>query len=475
MEKKQITERSTKMEKKQIIIAKKDRSPKMEKKQGDNVNIYVHAVDTHVGSKNLRGELYRTVSVLYKIEMNRDKYENPTSLPDPKSPNIELDLPLIKPVYTFRCTKDKFYPSGMSFVNLGSKLYFMGGSLSYKAHLLDLTIYDNDLDDYKDVDDNVPVCNAFEDYLECFPPTVYVFDCITSQLLPDSYIPSMDTGKPVNPITFVVDNQIFVLSSRNGPKGMTHFETFNPISKKWKKLPPPKDDFFSKRKTVCGSAVMGRKLFVTFRSYRDDTDMLEDDMDMRWDDIDMLWYDIDTHSWTRCKSPYLPKIYRDSVFVGNTIYSTVCEPLQHTLKKHIYPVLSFDGFDSPNYIKKVAKSKVVKKHSRICPSDIRNWRIFINGDGYSTRCLFHLGGFLNGTDKNSRCLGLVELFKPYGWGSEYRDEYKSTQTELCFVVFEASEGNTSDGSFNGRTIHACHFSTDLSNNCLLNSACVYSS
>ncbi|KAK1391391.1 hypothetical protein POM88_010447 [Heracleum sosnowskyi] len=334
--------------------------------------------------------------------MNRDKYQNPTSLPDPKSPNIELDLPLIKPVYTFRCTKDKFYPSGMSFVNLGSKLYFMGGSLSYKVHLLGLTLYDNDLDDYKDVDDNVP-------------------------LLPDSYIPSMDTGKPVNPITFVVDNQIFVLSSRNGPKGMTHFETFNPISKKWKKLPPPKDDFFSKRKTACGSAVMGRKLFVTFRSYRDDTDMLEDEMDMRWDDIDMLWYDIDTHSWTPCKSPYLPKIYRDSVFVGNTIYSAVCEPLQHTLKKHIYPVLSFDGFDSPNYIKSVAKGV------------------------------------------------LVELFKPYGWGSEYRDEYKSTQSELRFVVFEASEGNTSDGSFNGRTIHACHFLTDLSNNCLLNSACVYSS
>ncbi|KAK1391526.1 hypothetical protein POM88_010582 [Heracleum sosnowskyi] len=373
-------------------------------------HMYVHAVDTHVGSKNLRGELYRTVSVLYKIEMNRDKYENPTSLPDPKSPNIELDLPLIKPVYTFRCTKDKFYPSGMSFVNLGPKLYFMGGSLSYKVHLLGLTLYDNDLDDYKDVDDNVP-------------------------LLPDSYIPSMDTGKPVNPITFVVDNQIFVLSSRNGPKGMTHFETFNPISKKWKKLPPPKDDFFSKRKTACGSAVMGRKLFVTFRSYRDDTDMLEDEMDMRWDDIDMLWYDIDTHSWTHCKSPYLPKIYRDSVFVG----------------------------------------KVVKNHSRICPSDIRNWPIFINGDGCSTRCLFHLGGFLNGTHKNSRCLGLVELFKPYGWGSEYRDEYKSTQSELRFVVFEASEGNTSDGSFNGRTIHACHFLTDLSNNCLLNSACVYSS
>ncbi|KAK1391520.1 hypothetical protein POM88_010581 [Heracleum sosnowskyi] len=431
----------------------------MEKKQGDNVKIYVHAVDPMVGLRNSRGELYTRVSQLYKIEMDADKYENPTTLPL-KNPSKELNLQLIKPVHTFYNNKDTFYPSGMSVVNLGSKLYFIGGSVSYKAHLLGLSSYDDDLGDYDYEDESLAVCNAFEDHLDCFPPNVYVFDCITSQLLPG--FPAMNTGKPQNPITFVVDDQIYVLSSRNGPKGMTHFETFNPILKEWKKLMPPEQDFFSKRKTACGSVVMGRKLFVTFRSDFGDTDKL-------WDYIDMLWYDIDTDSWTCFKSPHLPKIYRDSVFVGNTTYSTVSEPLEHTHKKQKYPVLSFDGFDSTDYIRGIAKTKLVKKHHRI-----RNWPIYTNGHGYSTRCLFHLGGFLNGTDKNSRCLGLVELFNPHDEESDYGVEYE-TQSELRFVVFEASEGNTSDDSFDGRTIHACHFSTDLLNDCLLNSACIYSS
>ncbi|KAK1391387.1 hypothetical protein POM88_010443 [Heracleum sosnowskyi] len=281
----------------------------MEEKQSDSkskVSIYLHVVDPLVG------DVYKVVSMLYKIEMDRDKYENPTPLPRILHPNTELDLPVIRPVYIFN-HQDMHYPLGMSFVNLGSKLYFMGGSVSYKSHLLGLSFYTNELDDKYSNGIGHPVCNAFEDYLECFPPHVYVFDCITSQLLSpkDCGIPPMNTGKPSDPITFVLDDQIFVLSSCNGPKGMIHFETFNPISKKWKewkKLNTSSlgEDFFSEKKTAVGSAVMGRKLFVTYHF---------------WDDFHMLCYDIDTDNWTRSKSPYLPEIYRDSVFVDNVLYS----------------------------------------------------------------------------------------------------------------------------------------------------------
>lgn len=426
--------------------------------QGDQtskVSIYLHVVDPLVGDK------YKVVSMLYKIEMDRDKYENPTTLP-PKNPNIELDLPLIKPVHTFLHSKDKFYPSGMSFVNLGSKLYFMGGSVSYRSHLLGLSFYLNELDGkYSSDGIGHPVCNAFEDYLECFPPDVYVFDCITSRLLSpkECGIRPMKTGKPKDPITFVLDDQIFVLSSSNGPKGMIHFETFNPISNKWKELNTSSlgKDFFSKKKTALGSAVMGRKLFVTYRF---------------WDDFHMLCYDIDTDNWTHCQSSFLPEIYRDSVFVGNVLYSTVSEPFQYAPQKYVCPVLSFDGFDSANInMESFTQNDVLKKYNPIRPSDLANWPLYVNKLGYSTRCLLHLGGFLNGTNKNSSCLGLVELFKSYGETSECGVLYE-TQCELRFVVFEALEGNTSDGSSNGRTIHACHFSSDMSTICLLNSACV---
>ncbi|KAK1391530.1 hypothetical protein POM88_010586 [Heracleum sosnowskyi] len=434
----------------------------MGEKQSDEtskVSIYIHVVDPRVGQK------HKVVSMLYKIEMDRDLYKNPTPLArilHPNNPNIKLDLPLIKPVYIFN-RQDKFYPSGMSFVNLGSKLYFMGGSVSYKSHLLGLSFYNSQLDDKYFDGNNHPVCNAFEDFLECFPPNVYVFDCITSQLL-DCGIPSMKTGKPEDPITFVLDDQIFVLSSRNGPKGMTHFETFNPLSNKWKEwktLKTPGADFFSEKKTALGSALMGRKLFVTYHF---------------WDDFHILWYDIDTDYWTHCKSSHLPQIYRDSVFVDNVLYSTVGEPLQYTPQKYVYPVLSFDGFDSTNNtMESFTQSDVLKKYNRICPSDLANWPIYVNQLGYSTRSLLHLGGFLNGTNNNSSCLGLVELFKSYGQPSECGGEYQ-TQCELRFVVFEALQGNSSNGgSSNGRTIHACHFSSDLSAICLLNSACVTSS
>lgn len=380
-----------------------------EEESGDKANIFILVMDECV-------KLSKVVSAIYKIVI------------DPNFTNIQIpstNLPCLKPVFTFSC-KDHLYPSGMSFVTIGSKLYLMGGSISYSQYLLSM-----------DCDDGID----FKYDLDCYPSHVYVFDSITSSLLDSSsphWVPPMTSGKPEDSITFVFDDQIFVLSSQNGPQGMTHFETFDFILKKWIKLPLPRPNFFSQGMLAKGSVIMGRKLFVSY--FSEDTS-----------NYHLLWYDIDSGSWTECRSFHLPSIFKDSVFVNDTLYSFT-ENYIVSLSGNLAATIGIIP----------TGRELEKEYHRICPFTMDNWPVnVIVTSGYFTRRLFHIGGLLKGANNKSACLGFVEFFAPDL--PEYEVE-SMPPCELRFVVLEAIQGK----SF--KVIHACHFLSDLSTNSFVSAA-----
>ncbi|KAK1392332.1 hypothetical protein POM88_011388 [Heracleum sosnowskyi] len=138
----------------------------------------------------------------------------------------------------------------MFFVNVGPIFYFMGGLISYSAHFLSL-------DSYIDT----------KDLLALYPSHVYAFDSTTSKLLDSSstyWIPSMILGKPENPLILLSRDQIYVLSSVDGPQNMTYFETFNKCPQKWEELSFLYSNFFSKSKNAQSSFVLQDSIVVTY-------------------------------------------------------------------------------------------------------------------------------------------------------------------------------------------------------------------
>lgn len=438
------------------------------------INIFVLLDDAAVLDSSSK-----VVSVLYKIVLDSDILQHSTlsptiaaaieTVPKPKfthstsaSALLEnctlrkpLYLPMIRPVFTFSCN-DRCYPYGMSCVNVGSILYFMGGSILYTTTCLSLDAY-MDFEVFGTRPTTEPI-TYFQDTLSCYPPDVYAFDCISSKLLDSSspsWIPPMISGKPQHPMTFVVDNQIYVLSSQNGLEEMTHFETYNPSSKKWEKLLLPDKHFFSQLKvTVCGSALVDRRFFVTFTSGTD---------------FSFLWYDVDSGSWTHCTSPYQLNISRDSVFVDNTLYAF-----------HDHYMMSLGLSDTLSATTSTDRAHQYALFDKLnnnctCTSSIQNWPLFVNQCRNCDCRLFHLGGLLKGTTRNSRCFGLVELFKTDQDIYEFKDYMPPC--ELRFIVLEALDGQSINSRFSAKTIHACHFSPDLSSSCVLSAAapCAFTS
>lgn len=284
--------------------------------------------------------------------------------------------PLVTHVFDF--LREGEYPSGMSFVRLGHLLYFMGGSIDYITACLSLDCYK---------DDNEPLTATL------YPPDVYVFDTETSKLLDSSspyWIPPMVSGKPKNPIVFVVNDRIYVLSSQDGPRILTHFETFDPVSRKWEKLQLPDPDFFSETKCAQGSFVNGDALLVTYLSEQGE--------------FDVLTYSIKSGFWThRGRSSFLPTILRNPLFVGGSLYSLVndkihfmnadCIPYD-TLLESFYNLEEFGHSFSPYPM----------EH---CLLDDRR------PDVDTDTCLFHFGELYPvGSNESTTYLGFVEFVRP---------------------------------------------------------------
>ncbi|KAK1391534.1 hypothetical protein POM88_010590 [Heracleum sosnowskyi] len=410
----------------------------------------------------------RTVSSIYQLEMDANILQNSSlEFCDAKKPSSS-PLPMIKPIFRFSI-KVKFYPAGMSCVLLGSRLYLMGGALTYKPHLLRLSCYDMEFRGCKYENGfDEPINNYLEEQLGNYPPDVCVFDCNTCKLLSDDSCPPMNSGKFPNPLTFVANDQIFVLSLKKVHKDMITFESMKP-GQVWKKLTPPPALFFSRSGHSLGSALIKDKFLLTFSVGESKI---------------FLSYNINSDRWTLRGAYLLPQLFLGSIFVEDTLYSAVRGPFRRTSFEYNPPVLSFGPLKSTadvdqdeanfDYVALNRSKKVSDfgEHISICYKDICNWPIQANESGSSTRCLLHLGGLLTGTRKDSRFFGFVELLN--------RFEDITTQCELRFVAFEAlpyksSNKNSAniDPEFHARTIHASHFSTDFFDMSSLNAACAY--
>lgn len=359
----------------------------------NEVNIFLHILDPLVIST-------KVVSTIYKIVIN---------------PSASL-TPLVKHVFTFSC-EDQFFPSGMSFVRVGSIFYFMGGSITYSTRFLSLDFY-NDTDP-----------------LGLYPSYVYAFDSKTSKLLDFSspyWIPPMISGKTENPIIFLVGDQIYVLCSEDGPGNMIHFETFSLITREWNALSLPRLDFFEKSKNAQGSFVIDDTFVVTYLSEKDD--------------YHVLWYDIGSDTWIERISYFIPTIFRDPLCVGRTLYS---------LKK-VGRTLSFLKNDRIHFIdahRVWPFYDIEKICGSFCPYPMQNWPADVHRpDVDSDRCLFHFGDSCDSTTY----LGFVEFLRLPECPCEFR-----------FVLLKIIEGKPSE------FIHASRFSCDISSYCsLAGAACV---
>ncbi|KAK1391385.1 hypothetical protein POM88_010441 [Heracleum sosnowskyi] len=429
----------------------------MEEESKKKLKIFLHVLEPNIINSG-------TVSNIYQLEMDANILENSSiESYDAKKPSSS-SLPKINPIFSF-LHKVKFYPEGMSCVLLGSKLYFMGGSLTYTADLLGLSCYDMDYREYENGFDE-PINNFLNEQLENYPRDVSVFDCDTCQLLPDDSCLPKHSGKYPNPLTFVANDQIFVLSLKKVHKDMITFESMKP-GHGWEKLTPPPPFFLFRSNHPVGSALIKDNFLLTFSTGRSNI---------------ILSYNIISDEWTLRESYHLPQLFLGSIFVQDTLYTAVREPLRRTYFKYNSPVLSFGPLKSTTDVDGTTLDYVAVNRSRkvsdfgenssICYNDIRNWPIHVNEFGFATRCFLHLGGLLKGTEKTSRFFGFVELFNPFP--GEYEDT--DTQSELRFVAFEALPNKNSanvDAEFHARTIHSSHFSTDIFGTGCLNAACAY--
>ncbi|KAK1391372.1 hypothetical protein POM88_010428 [Heracleum sosnowskyi] len=427
--------------------------------ESKKLKIFLHVLEPYVVKTNI-------VSSIYQLEMDTNILENLSlrSCNAMKPSSSSSSLPMIKPIFRFY-RKVKSYPSGMSCVRLGSKLYLMGGSLSYTPHLLKVSCYDMDFRGGKyDNGMDVPISNFLKEDLTNYPPDVCVFDCNTCTLLPDNACPSMLSGKSENPLTFVADGQIFVLSTTKVRDDMIIFESLTPGQQQWKKLAEPPQSFFYSKTHPIGCTLIKDKFLLTFGIGRKKY---------------ILSYDINSDEWTSRDSYQLPLMSVDSIFVNNNIYLAGPEPARRGYFKNKSPVLCFgplksteDGvnldFVAQNQSKKVS---YLCKHISACSKAVRNWPIYINQSGHSTKCLFHLGGLLKGTQKHSRFFGLVELFDPYP--PEYEAKHSHPPCELRFVAFQALQSANVEAEFPLMTIHESRFSTEVFGTGTLNAACAY--
>lgn len=188
------------------------------------------------------------------------------------------------------------------------QIVFDGGSLTYTAHLLTLTCYDVEFRGckYKNGFD-VPIINYLKKQLENYPPDVYVFDCNTCELLLDDSCLLMHSGKYPNPLTFVANDKIFVLSLMKPHEDMITFESMKP-GHGWEKLAPPPRLFFSRSRHLLGFALIKDKFLLTFSAGRANI---------------ILSYNINSDQWTILVPYHIPQLFLGSIFVQDTLYSHV--------------------------------------------------------------------------------------------------------------------------------------------------------
>lgn len=425
---------------------------KMEEESEKKLKIFLHVLEPGIVKTGI-------VSHMYQLEMDTNILEN-SSL-DVKKPSSSFSsLPVIKPIFRFY-RKVKPYPAGMSCVRLGSKLYLMGGSLTYTPNLLRVSCYDVDFRGCKyDHGFGLPIFNYLEEDLRNYPPDVCVFDCNTCELLPDGSCPDMNSGKSKNPLTFVANNQIFVLSKTKVHNDMITFESLTPGQQYWKKLAEPPQPFFSSKTRPIGSTLIKDKFILTFSTGS-----------RRF----ILSYDINSDEWTSRDSYQLPLMSVGSIFVKDTIYlaysktksPVVCfGPLKPTKDG-----VNLDYVSRSNQLNKVSAD--LGKHIPARLEDVCNWPIYNNPySGLGTKCLFHLGGLLKGTQECSRVFGLVELFDPLA--PEYETKGSHPPCELRYVAFQAlNSANVDEEEFALKTIHESRFSTEVFGTGILNAACAY--
>ncbi|KAK1391524.1 hypothetical protein POM88_010580 [Heracleum sosnowskyi] len=428
---------------KAIWTKKEDESKK------NKLRIFLHVLEPFIAKTGI-------ISRIYQLEMDTHILvkEKPSSSPSSSSPS----LPMIKPVFRFLC-KEKLYPAGMSCVGLGSKLYLMGGSLTYTPDLLKVHRYDMDFKRCKYNNGlGEPLKNFLKQDLQNYPRDVCVFDCNTCELLPDDACPLMNSGKSENPLTFVANGQIFVLSTTKVHDDMITFESWTPGEQRWKKLAEPPQPFFYSKTHPIGSTLIKDKFLLTFATGRTKF---------------ILSYDINSDEWTSRDSYQLPLMSAGSIFVEDTIYLAVREPAFNNKSPVLCfgPLKSIDGVNLDYVASSSKKIYDLDKHIFACTEDLRNWPIYIDQSGHGTKCLFQLGGLLKGTRKNSRLFGLVELFDHYP--SRYETD-SHPPSELRFVAFQAlPSANLDAAEFHVRTIHESRFSTELSGWGTLNAACAY--